>query len=284
MTNEWEEYLAYTLPPVYFCKSKSDNSYLGRFTIKMILENIGFSRIFTILTRGFLFHNTDGSIKDGDPYKRADEAKQMLCAWCSVPDNEKATLKEWQFTSDFRELNEKFPKLVGTDGYGWYARHIHNAAEFIAENENIVRKSSITLAEKIDNFDNAWRNQVIHYLVPIFSENTKGEFVLRFDDVVADALEQGPLRTEEYRLTKEQTEWVNAMVGLKSLRKTAYTLLSFYLANKPSDSDWVILPQMNFDAYFGNTNFSKNYVHMLPTAFFERRTGNCGVSMYRIKM
>ncbi|MBR6126103.1 hypothetical protein IKQ21_00295, partial [bacterium] len=151
------------------------------------------------------------------------------------------------------------------------------------ENENIVRKSSITLAEKIDNFDNAWRNQVIHYLVPIFSENTKGEFVLRFDDVIADALEQGPLRTQEYRLTKEQTEWVNAMVGLKSLRKTAYTLLSFYLANKPVDSDWVILPQMNFDAYFGNTNFSKNYVHMLPTAFFERRPGNCGVSMYMIK-
>ena len=283
MTNEWEEYLAYTLPPVYSCKSKSDNAYLGRFTIKMILENIGFSRIFTILARGFLFHNKDGSIKDGDPYERADEARQMLCAWSSVPDNEKATIKEWQFTSDFRELHEKFPELVGTDGYGWYARHIHNAAEFIAENENIVRKSSITLAEKIDDFDNAWRNQVIHYLVPIFSENTKGEFVLRFDDVIADALEQGPLRTEEYRLTKEQTEWVNAMVGLKSLRKAGYTLLSFYLANKPADSDWVILPQMNFDAYFGNTNFSKNYVHMLPTAFFERRPGNCGVSMFRIK-
>lgn len=284
MTNEWEEYLAYTLPPVYSCKSKSDNTYLGRFTIKMILENIGFSRIFTILARGFLFHNTNGSIKDDDPYERAEEAKQMLCAWCSVPDNGKATLKEWQFTSDFRELHEKFPELVGADGYGWYARHIHDAAEFIAENQKIVRKSSIILAEKIDDFDNAWRNQVIHYLVPIFSENTKGEFVLRFDDVIADALEQGPLRTEEYRLTKEQTEWVDSVVGLKSLRKAGYTLLSFYLANKPADSDWVVLPQMNFDAYFGNTNFSKNYVHMLPTTFFERHPGNCGVSMYRIKM
>ena len=49
-----------------------------------------------------------------------------------------------------------------------------------------------TVTEKIDDFDNAWRNQVIHYLIPIFSENTKGEFVLRFDDVIADALEQGP--------------------------------------------------------------------------------------------
>ncbi len=122
------------------------------------------------------------------------------------------------------------------------------------------------------------------YLVPIFSENTKGEFVLRFDDVIADALEQGPLRTEEYRLTNEQTEWVDSLVGPKSLRKAGYTLLSFYIANGTADSDWVILPQMNFDAYFGNANFSKDYIHMLPTEFFERRPGNCGVSMYRIKM
>lgn len=284
MTNEWEEYLAYTFPPTYSCKSKSDNSYLGRFTIKMILENLGFSRIFTILARGFLFHNPDGSIKDGDPYERADEAKQMLCAWSSVPDKEKTTRKEWRYTSDFRELNEKFPELVGTDGYGWYAKHIHNTAEFIAENPKIVRKSSITLADKIDNFDNAWRNQVIHYLVPIFSENTKGEFVIRFDDVVADALEQGPLRTEEYLLTNEQIDRVDVLIGIKSLRKYAYALLSFYLSNKTDDSDWVILPQINFDAYFGNTNFSKDYIHMLPTEFFERRPGNCGVSMYRLKL
>ena len=80
-------------------------------------------------------------------------------------------------------------------------------------------------------------------------------------------------------MTNEQTEWVDSLVGLKSLRKAGYTLLSFYLANKTEDSDWAVLPQMNFDAYFGNTNFSKNYVHMLPSAFFKRRPGNCGVSM-----
>ena len=54
MTNEWEEYLAYTLsPPKYECKSKQDTTYLGRFTTKMIYDFIGFNRIFTILTRGF---------------------------------------------------------------------------------------------------------------------------------------------------------------------------------------------------------------------------------------
>ncbi len=196
MTNEWEEYLAYTLPPVYSCKSRSDNTYLGRFTIKMILESLGFTRIFTILARGFLFHNPDGGIRGGDPYDRADVAKQMLCAWCSVPDNKKATRKGWQFTSDFRELHDIFPELVGADGYGWYARHIHNAAKFIAENPDTVRSGMLTLAERIDGFDSAWKSQVMHYLVPIFSENTKAEFALRCDDVVADALEQGPLRTE----------------------------------------------------------------------------------------
>ena len=63
MTNEWEEYLAYTLPLKYECKSKNDSSYLGRFTTKIIYENVGFTRIFTILSRGFLFHNPDGTLK-----------------------------------------------------------------------------------------------------------------------------------------------------------------------------------------------------------------------------
>ena len=85
-------------------------------------------------------------------------------------------------------------------------------------------------------------------------------------------------------MTNEQTEWGDSVVGSKSLLKAGYTLLSFYLSNKTEESDWAVLPQMNFDAYFGNTNFSKNYAHMLSTAFFERRPGNCCVSMFRIKM
>lgn len=44
ITNEWQEFLDYTTEPVHTVKNKKDNSFLGRFTMDMIMENYGFSR------------------------------------------------------------------------------------------------------------------------------------------------------------------------------------------------------------------------------------------------
>lgn len=49
MTNEWNEFLDYTANPVYSVRDKKDMSFLGRFTMDMIRQNIGFGRIFTIV-------------------------------------------------------------------------------------------------------------------------------------------------------------------------------------------------------------------------------------------
>ena len=38
------------------------------------------------------------------------------------------------------------------------------------------------------------------------------------------------------------------------------TLVFYYLANKPEDSNWVVLPVANFDAYFGTTSFGRKYL------------------------
>ncbi len=65
------------------------------------------------------------------------------------------------FTSDFRELHKRYPGLLGEDGYGWYTRNIHNDAEFIKDNESIVGKDTLKLADKIDKFDSAWWKKVI---------------------------------------------------------------------------------------------------------------------------
>lgn len=158
------------------------------------------------------------------------------------PPKSKTDRKEWQFTSDFRDLHERYPELVGEDGNGGYARHIHNAAEFIENNTDIVGKDTLKLADKIDGFDLAWRKKVIQYQVPLFSKNTHGEFILRFDDAIANALELGPLRTDKYRLTNEQKQWVDDTIGSVVPKNVTYTLLKYYFANKTEDSDWVILP------------------------------------------
>ena len=70
MTNEWLEFQAYTKKPAYSAASKHDLSYLGRFTFKTITDFEGFGRILTIIARGYLFHNQDGSLREGNPYKK----------------------------------------------------------------------------------------------------------------------------------------------------------------------------------------------------------------------
>ena len=80
MTNEWNEFIDYTAKPIYSVRDKKDMSFLGRFTLDMMRQNIGFSRIFTVIARGYLFHLLCGSLRDGDPYERADLARRALCA------------------------------------------------------------------------------------------------------------------------------------------------------------------------------------------------------------
>ena len=54
MVNEIEEFRAYTEFPVYKADSKKDVSYMGRFTLPMLLDLSGFRHILTIGLDGAL--------------------------------------------------------------------------------------------------------------------------------------------------------------------------------------------------------------------------------------
>ncbi|MFQ9052721.1 MAG: hypothetical protein ACLR5H_05735 [Oscillospiraceae bacterium] len=193
MLNEWQEFLDYTGIVAYTAKSKNDISYMGRFTFTTILEFKGLARVLTIIARGYMFHDADGNVLEGDPRERLDYVHKVLCAWCSVPDSKKAAPEKARpDKSHFEELHESFPELVGADGSGWFHRHVHCLVCFVLNNPDKVRKTVIPKAEVIEkSFDAAWRNKVIQFQVPLFSENTKGAWTLRFDDIIADALEPG---------------------------------------------------------------------------------------------
>ena len=75
MTNEWAEFKAYTKQPAYTAACKTYTTYLGRFTFDMIAEFSGFGRILVIIARGYLFHDKDGAVLDGNPYDRIDIAR-----------------------------------------------------------------------------------------------------------------------------------------------------------------------------------------------------------------
>ena len=81
MLNEWKEFQDYTSAVNYTARNKQDTTYLGRFTFDTILDFEGLNRVLTILARGLLFHNEDGSPTEA-PRERIDYAHRGLCAWC----------------------------------------------------------------------------------------------------------------------------------------------------------------------------------------------------------
>ena len=281
MTNEWKEFKAYTKPVNYTASSKRDNSYLGRMTFDTITKYVGLSRILTILARGYLFHNADGSLKGGDPYDRIEHARNALCAWCSVPDKK----KESDPAVDFGYLSEQFPELVNASGEGWYWQHVKNVIRFVRKHPGLTSVNAQKACEKISrSFTREWQKQVRKFQVPIFALNTKGAWTLRFDDILADALEAGPLRTEEYPLPEDMEEKLRNTDLNDVPFNVVSNMVCFCLANKQEDTDWVVLPVGSFDAYYGNTYFSHKWLSRIPNTVLERSPQKCGVCRVRLRL
>ena len=279
MTNEWLEFQAYIKKPTYSAESKHDLSYLGRFTFKTITDFEGFGRILTIIARGYLFHNQDGSLYEGNPYERVEYARNALCAWCSIPGNN----EDEPFTN-FGEFSSDFPELVNAKGEGWYYRHVQNIVKFVKKNPDAVsEKAKTTVALIAKGFKPEWKKKVRQLQVPIFALNTKAAWALRFDDILADALDLGALRTEEYILPPEKENFIAALDFGGVPFEVVCDVVAYCEANKPTDTDWVVLPIANFDCYYGNTNFSKKWLSKIPVDILSREVSN-GVSRVKLNI
>ncbi len=275
MLNEWEEFSAYTVFPEY----KKD-TYLGRFTLPMLLEIMGFQRILTILTRGYLFR--DGS----DGYDRIDVARRALLAWCSLsgektkkaPDQE----NDPRLRVNYGEYAEEFPELVTPEGDGWLIRHVDNIVAFVEANPSAVRKGVLEKVQALKKgFRKQWANKLRQMLIPPFASNTKGAWVLRFDDILADALELGPLQNRDFDLTDEMIQRITELTPKGVPAEVSILLYKYYIASKEDDREYVLLPQQNFNAFLGTTSFSQKWVGALNGRLIEKKVLN-GVSKYKI--
>ena len=273
MLNEQQEFLSYTSVPIYASKNKQDFSYLGRIAFATILDFEGLPRILSIIARGYMYGGGSPDI---------DRAYRALCAWCSIPNKkENATREEWQYRSNFRELHSEFPELVTEDGQGWFYRHVHGIADYILSNPNKISKGAYDNAIAIESgFDKKWRNKVIQFQIPIFSEKTKGAWIVRFDDIIADALELGKLKVYSETLPEDIFEKLSAVPD--DLRDKVSYLIAYYLANIDDELEWVVLPVVSFDAYFGGTTFSKKILSKLPKDIIIRDRTSYGVSRYKV--
>jgi hypothetical protein len=243
----------------------------------MISEFTGFGHILTIIARGYLFHDKDSVVLD-DPYERIEITRNALCAWCSIPDKKKSS----EPPVDFRELSADYPELVDQDGKGWYYRHIKKVIRFVKANPDKVSKSAYKkCADFSTGFTAQWKKKVRQLQVPIFALNTKGAWTLRFDDIIADALEAGALRTEDYPLPDTVIRQLETTDTNGVPKEIIVELICYYLANKQDDTEWVVLPVANFDAYFGNNNLSKKWLAKIPKSLILRENKH-GVCRYKV--
>ena len=203
MINEWHEFYQYTHFPVYAVKRKKDLSYLGGFLYSMLDDLTGFTRVFTILARGFLFHDSEtGALLSGDPYTRVEYARNALLAWCSIPDPEPGN--ENPLKVCFPELSTELPELVNELGEGWLIRHMCNINEFVRTHANELGKNDPDAFARIaEQFPKRWADKVRQFQIPIFAVNTEQPWSIRFDDMIAAALDAGPLRTQDTPLPYE---------------------------------------------------------------------------------
>ena len=153
-------------------------------------------------------------------------------------------------------------------------------------NPNAVRKGVADMIEALKmGFRRQWAKKLRQLQVPAFASNTKGAWVLRFDDILADALELGPLRNRDFDLSEETIQRITELTPKGVPVEAIILLYKYYLANKEDGREYVLLPQQNFNAYFGNTNFSQKWVGALNGKLIEKKVldGMCKVLCRRLQ-
>lgn len=267
MYKEIDEFNAYTAKPVYQSTGKRDTAWLGRFTFRTLLDFEGMGRTLTIIARGYL--HRDGT----EPYKNIEYARNALKAWCSVPEKtKKAPEMGTESEVNFGCLSEQFPELVDEKGNGWLYRHVKNIIKYARKNPDLVSKPNMKHIEALaGGFTTAWKKKVRQLQVPAFASNTKGAWVLRFDDILADALELGPLQNREVVLSQPEIDQLKEATPKGVPDTLLPMLMQYYIAHRHGDEEWVILPVSAVDAYYGNNNFSKKWKRMLPKTIFESK-------------
>jgi hypothetical protein len=62
------------------------------------------------------------------------------------------------------------------------------------------------------------------------------------------------------------------------------TIAEYYIANKPYDSDWCILPVTNIGAYLGSSSLGRQYLSKIPPELLERKQSSFGASVYKMML
>ena len=209
-------------------------------------------------------------------------AERAIRAWCSVPDKKNAKpLEDWQYITDFRSLHDEFPELVDKNGKGWLYRHIANITAYVKKNPDKVSQAAIKKTnDYLKDFEKAWRRKVEQFHTSIYDVNTINGWIIRFDGIISDAIELGPLREEEVEIPDSILHKLHEMLPENCIEGVT-VLIKYYIANRQPDTDWVVISHINLDGYLGYGTFTKKLLATIPEDILIRST-NHGVNRYKI--
>ena len=78
---------------------------------------------------------------------------------------------------------------------------------------------------------------------------------LRFDDILADALELGSLKNIDFDLPEDELRHLTELTPKGVPVESGVMLYKYYVANREEGHEYVVLPNQIFNAYFGTTAF-----------------------------
>ena len=115
-------------------------------------------------------------------------------------------------------------------------------------------------------------------------ENCGADNTKHYSAAIADALELGALRREAVKLTYEQMAYIERIQPLGVPLNVLTTIAEYYIANKPYDSDWCVLPVTNIEAYLGSSALNKQYMNKIPTEFMQKKETSYGIAVCKITL
>ena len=92
------------------------------------------------------------------------------------------------------------------------------------------------------------------------------------------------VRNEAVTLTAKQTKHLELCKPKDVPLKVLTTIAEYYIANKPYDSDWCVLPVTNIEAYLGSSALNKQYMSKIPTEFMQKKETSYGIAVCKVNI
>jgi len=151
----------------------------------------------------------------------------------------------------------------------------------IKKNPDKVSQAAIKKTnEYLKDFEKAWRRKVEQFHTSIYDTDTINGWIIRFDGIISDAIELGPLREEEVKIPDSILHKLHEMLPENCIEGVT-VLIKYYIANRQPDTDWVVISHINLDGYLGCGTFTKKLLATISEDILIRST-NHGVNRYKI--